>query len=248
MTPTLAQRLAMRELPALPFVMHQCWEQLLFLHWSFDPTLIQASMPPGLTVDVFDGKAWVAIVPFLMRKIRPRFSPAVPGVSNFLETNLRTYVYDEQGRPGVWFYSLECNQPLAVWVARTGFYLPYQHASMTAVQGPDQRMIYTSQRRGDAQVSRFEYQLRSRVGEAEPGSLEFFLAERYALFSKTPRGLRLGRVHHRPYPVAQAEVSSWDTRLFTLNGLPEPGRPPDHIMGSEGVQVRVFPLQTTDLP
>lgn len=223
--------------------MHQRWEQLLFLHWTFDPPVIQATLPPGLTVDTFDGKAWVATVPFLMRGIRPRFSPAVPGISDFLELNLRTYVHDEQGRPGVWFYSLDCNQPLAVWTARTLFHLPYQHARMTAMNIADRGLVYTSQRAQDPHVSRFEYRLATGFHEAEPGSLEFFLAERYLLFSQTPRGLRMGRVHHRPYPLAEAAVTRWDTRLFTLAGLPEPQRPPDHVIGSAGVQVRVFPLQ-----
>lgn len=243
MLPTPDQRLALRDLPRQPFVMHQRWEQLLFLHWTFDPAVIQATLPAGLTVDTFDGLAWVAVVPFLMRGIRPRFTPPVPGISDFLELNLRTYVHDEQGRPGVWFYSLDCNQALAVWTARTLFHLPYQHAWMTAHRTEDRGLVYTSQRFQDAHLSRFEYRLSPDSHEVEPGSLEFFLAERYLLFSQTPRGLRMGRVHHRPYPLAEALVTHWDTHLFALAGLPEPTRPPDHILGSAGVQVRVFPLQ-----
>lgn len=243
MPPTPEQRLALREMPPQPFVMHQRWEQLLFLHWTFDPALIQSTLPAGLTVDTFDGQAWVAVVPFLMRGIRPRFLPAIRPVSDFLELNLRTYVHDEKGRAGVWFYSLDCNQPLAVWTARTLFHLPYQHANMTATPLPDGGMDYTSRRQGDNHDSRFRYRLVEEPQEAKPGTLEFFLAERYLLFSQTPRGLHLGRVHHRPYPLARAAVETWDTRLFSLAGLPEPQRPPDHIIGSAGVQVRVFPLE-----
>lgn len=246
MVPTPASRLLLRESPPLPVVMYQRWEKLLFLHWAFDPELIQKTLPAGLTVDAFDGQAWVAIVPFLMRGIRPRFLPAVAGISNFLELNLRTYVHDDQGRAGVWFYSLDCNQPLAVQIARSLFHLPYQHARMTAETGADGRIQYTSQRAGDEAVSKFEYRLAAETFEAAPGSLEFHLAERYLLFSKTPRGLRMGRVHHRPYPLARAEVQAWDARLFALNGLPMPDRAPDHVLASSGVEVKVYPLQTLD--
>jgi len=246
MTPSLDQRLLLREEPRLPVIMHQRWEDLAFLHWAYDPALIQKTLPPGLTVDTFDGKAWVAIVPFLMRGIRPRFCPPVPGISDFLELNLRTYVHDAQGRPGVWFYSLDCDQALAVWTARTLFHLPYQNAMMRVNRAVDGSWTYTSQRVGDPQTSSFRYRIDAETHEAEPGSLEFFLAERYLLFSQTPHGLRMGQVHHRPYPLAKVTLQEWDTRLFTLNGLPEPDRAPDHVIGSAGVRVQVYPLQKVE--
>jgi uncharacterized protein YqjF (DUF2071 family) len=243
MSPTPHQRLSLRDHPGQPFVMHQRWEQLLFLHWTFDPALIQATLPPGLPVDTFGGHAWVAIVPFLMRGIRPRFLPSVSRVSDFLELNLRTYVHDDKDRAGVWFYSLDCNQGLAVWTARKFFHLPYQPAEMSVTPDEHGGILYASRRKSDKHTSHFQYRLQEHPQEAQPGSLEFFLAERYLLFSKTPRGLKMGRVHHRPYLLAGATVQKWDTRLFALAGLPEPQRPPDHIVGSAGVQVRVFPLQ-----
>lgn len=244
MVPTLAQRLYFRDAPTLPVVMYQRWEQLLFLHWAMEPGFIQSTLPPGLTVDSFDGEAWIAIVPFLMQGIRPRFLPAVGYLSHFLELNLRTYVHDEHGRPGVWFYSLDCNQPLAVKIARSLFHLPYQHATMRVQKSPQGRMDFSSQRAGDEGVSHFHYHLATQSHEAQPGSLEFHLAERYLLFSQTPRGLRMGQVHHRPYPLAEVTLEKWDARLFALNGLPVPSRPPDHVIGSPGVQVQVYPLQS----
>lgn len=242
MIPSLDQRLAHRAVPGLPFVMHQSWEQLLFLHWHFDPADIQRTLPPGLYVDVFEGRAWVAIVPFFMRGIRPRYSPTMPGLSDFLEANVRTYVHDEHGRSGVWFYSLDCNQALAVWTARTFFSLPYQRARMFASRTAGGIIHYHTQRRGDLDASQFSYRLHEKTHLAEPGSLEFFLAERYLLFAHTPRGLRIGQVNHVPYPLAEAQVDQWDSHLLTLAGLPKPNRPPDHVIGSPGVQVRVYPL------
>lgn len=233
--------LAARERPGRWHVMHQRWEQLLFLHWRWDPADIQRTLPPGLTVDTFDGAAWLAIVPFFMRGIRPRFLPAVPGISNFLELNVRTYVRDEQGRHGVWFYSLDCNQALAVWTARTFFHLPYQHARMSSSQGA-QGVGYSCRRRGAGSSDTFSYRLAEAAGHARPGTLEFFLLERYLLFTSTPRGLLCGQVHHVPYPMADVTLESWEATPLIQAGFAHPQRPPDHIIGSPGVDVRVYPL------
>ncbi|WP_395743367.1 YqjF family protein [Prosthecobacter sp.] len=239
--PTLDGRLAFRERPLRAHVMHQTWESLLFLHWRWDPADIQRTLPPGLHVDTFEGEAWLAIVPFYMRGIRPRFLPAVRGVSDFLELNVRTYVHDEQGRPGVWFYSLDCNQPLAVWTARTFFHLPYQHARMSA-EASHGWIDYRCQRRGHSAESLFRYSLAETSPPAGPGTLAFFLAERYLLFSQTPRGIRCGQVHHSPYPLAEAALEAWDVNPLLQAGFSDPQRPPDHVIGSTGVDVAVYPL------
>jgi uncharacterized protein YqjF (DUF2071 family) len=221
--------------------MLQRWEKLVFLHWRWDASDIQRTLPPGLFVDTFQGDAWLAIVPFYMRGIRPRFCPPVPGISNFLELNVRTYVHDEQGRPGVWFYSLDCDQPLAVWTARTFFHLPYQHARMQAPMA-DGWIDYTCQRRGEPAQSFFRYQLSDETRTVAPGTLEFFLAERYLLFSPSPRGIRCGQVHHVPYSLAEAKLDAWDVKPLLQAGFSDPRRPPDHVIGSPGVDVHVYPL------
>lgn len=238
---TTSALLAARERPARPHVMLQRWERLAFLHWRWDTDVIQRTLPPGLTVDTFQGEAWLAIVPFFMRSIRPRFCPPVPGISDFLELNVRTYVRDAQGRHGVWFYSLDCDQSLAVWTARTFFHLPYQHACMSAtVSG--QKVDYHCQRRDEPVSSRFTWSLDQQTRHAEPGTLEFFLAERYLLLSQTPRGLRCGQVHHTPYPLAEVTLDSWDVNPLLQAGFEDPKRPPDHVTGSPGVDVRIYAL------
>ncbi len=224
--------------------MFQSWTHLLFLHWRWDAADLQRRLPAGLTVDAFDGAAWLGIVPFYMRNIRPRFLPCVPWISNFLELNVRTYVHDDQGRPGVWFFSLDCNQPVAVWTARTFFHLPYQHARMTARLTGDRTVDYTNRRSGDGVTSSFRYTLAPETSPAEPGTLEFFLVERYYLFANTPRGLKSGQVHHLPYPVARAALDHFDTRVLTLDGFTPPPTPPDHICASPGVDVRIYPLES----
>ncbi|MBD3220052.1 DUF2071 domain-containing protein [bacterium] len=245
LAPTVEQRIEATRRPAgRSLVMHQRWERLLFLHWRVEPEVIQATLPPRLVVDTHDGHAYLGVVPFLMRGVRPRFCPAVPGVSSFLELNLRTYVHDDRGRPGVWFYSLDANQPIAVALARALFSLPYRHAVMRAAVADDGWVDVSSRRRGD-QEQRFRYRPGAPLGPADPGSLEYFLAERYLLFAHRPRdgALLMGQVHHAPYPLTDVEVAAASRRLFTLNGFADPGRPAEHAMMAAGVAVSIYGLQ-----
>ncbi|HEY0968162.1 MAG TPA: DUF2071 domain-containing protein [Opitutaceae bacterium] len=244
-SPTEAQRLQERVRPERGAVMFQRWAELLFLHWSWDPDVVQRTLPPGLTVDTYDGRAWIGLVPFFMQAVRPRFCPTVPGLSDFLELNVRTYVHDDAGRPGVWFYSLDCNQWLAVKVARGLFHLPYEHAGMSARRLPGGGWAYVSQRQGDGVKGRFEYASAAQGQVAAPGTREFFLLERYRLYSHDARRNRLlsGRVAHRPYRFQLTETTVYDDRVLTLAGFDPAGRPPEHACVAEAVDVEVFPLE-----
>jgi uncharacterized protein YqjF (DUF2071 family) len=226
--------------------MYQTWRELLFLHWRFEASLIQATLPPGLHVDTYDGAAWVGVVPFFMRNIRPVWFPAVPGVSNFQEINLRTYAYDDRGTPGVWFYSLDANcWPGVLW-GRALFRLPYHWAKMSySLDAATGHVRFTSHRRSaePAWTSRFDYEPHDGARTAEPGTLEFFLVERYILFAERGGRLYSGQVHHTPYPVRDATVREWDDHMLALRGLPRPGRAPDHAILSRGVEVDIFPLK-----
>lgn len=245
-TPGLPQRLAACARPTGRPVMYQQWQDLLFLHWGYSAAAIQATLPAGLFVDTFDGRAYLGIVPFFMRNIRPRFLPAFPGISDFMEMNLRTYVHDREGVPGVWFYSLDANQCLAVKIARRFFHLPYEHAQMKSSRTPKGRIRYESRRTGERAneaVCLFEYAPGAESPPPAPGSLEFFLVERYRLYSSAPDGLRRGAVFHEPYPLCRAEVTAWDENLLPLNGFAPTGRAPDHVIMSRGVDVTIFPLE-----
>ena len=185
----------------------------------------------------------LGIVPFAMEKVRPRFLPPVLGLSWFLELNLRTYVYDEQGRPGVWFYSLDANQSLAVELGRKLFHLPYQHAQMSAApEGTALR--YKSQRKGTNEQAHYLYQGQGPIRHAAPGTLEFFLLERYLLFSTNKTGeLKIGQVHHEPYPYQPAKTTEFSTLPFRWNHFPEPKEKPISALHSPGVDVEIFPLK-----
>jgi uncharacterized protein YqjF (DUF2071 family) len=226
--------------------MYQQWRDLLFLHWEYSAAAIHRTLPEGLWVDQFAGKAYLGIVPFFMRNIRPRNIPAIPGISNFMELNLRTYVHDRAGVPGVWFYSLDANQRLAVAIARRFFHLPYRPARMEWSRSQDGAIRYQSRLHGaagDQTASLFHYAPGAPLPEPAPESLEFFLVERYRLFSMAPGGLRIGAVAHQPYPLTASTLTAWDEGLLPLGGFSPTGRPPDHVVMSAGVDVEVFPLQ-----
>ena len=228
-------------------VMFQRWANLLFLHWTISPEIIQSTLPEGLYVDTYDDQGWLGVVPFFMQAVRPCYCPVVPGLSEFLELNLRTYVHDRHGRPGVWFYSLDANQALAVKIAQTVFSLPYVYADMRADTDSGSGINFLSQRPGEAE-QRYQYRKGNAIGPAQPGSLEYFLVERYLLFShrKRKNALYIGQVHHSPYPLFLAEVPAYSRALFNLNGFTDPGKEADHVLMAPSVDVSIFGLQKVE--
>jgi uncharacterized protein YqjF (DUF2071 family) len=227
--------------------MYETWENMLFLHWEYDPQAIQHTLPNGLYVDTFDGKAYLGMVPFLMRDVRPRLFPLARGISDFEELNVRTYVYDRTGTPGVWFYSLDANHYFAGKLARLFFNLPYFHAKMTAEFDPDEKEIsFSSYRYGTdpTMQTHFRYHAISQPSFAAPGTLAFFLIERYVLFACSKNNkLYSGRVWHNPYELADVEVSDLDENVLSLDGFLQPSSDANHKIMSHGVDVDVFGLE-----
>jgi len=244
MPPTESQRLLQQQRPDGMRVMSQRWSELGFFHWAFDPEAIAARLPKGLHLDTYDGKAWLGIVPFLMQRVRPAFLPPIPWLSWFHELNLRTYVFDDNGNPGVWFFSLDCDQPIAVEIARNLFSLPYQHAQMSSSMTSAEFQFH-SQRKGDSNSAEtFRYNRPQFPKATEFGSLEWFLLERYTLFSEGSNGhLYSGRVHHSPYQIEILNEATCPTRLFPLNGFSQPATPAISMISAAPVDVSIFPLK-----
>ncbi len=238
----MAQRCDLRERPAGQVVGRQRWNHLLFAHWKVDPKLVQATLPRGLSVDTFAGAAYLGIVPFSMERVRPAWLPPLPWVSWFLELNVRTYVHDASGRPGVWFYSLDCNRALAVAIARRFFHLPYLNARMAA-SVRDGAIHYECQRRDvAARPCRYAWTPGAESATVAAGSLEFFLVERYLLFAADPAGrLYSGRVHHAPYLINSPTVSEFSVEPARQAGFRLDGEPAS-LLAALPVDVSVFPL------
>jgi uncharacterized protein YqjF (DUF2071 family) len=236
-------RLAMRQRPAGWPIMHQNWGKLLFMHWRIDEQLLRQLIPPPLQIDTFDGSAWIGIVPFTMWGIRASFLPPIPGTSAFHELNVRTYVH-YQGVPSVWFLSLDAANKLAVWGARKSYYLPYFNAQMSLDQTGN-TIRYSSTRR-DSRGAPAELQATWTIGERlpqlSPGSLEFFLTERYCLHSENKCQIYASRIHHQPWPLQAATLDSFSSTMIESHGLPKPeGDPLLHY--AEEISVDIWPLR-----
>lgn len=229
---------------------YQRWQKLTFLHWRVPAEVLQPLIPANLTIEQYDGSAWLGLVPFSMESIRPWWFFAVPGISWFLETNIRTYVVDEKGVRGVWFFSLDANQQLAVTIACRFWHLPYKMAKLSLTENRTSNQSLQLSFKGlrtDSPAA--DYQGSATVDFTKPAvpaaqnTLEHFLVERYILFAQTRSGrIMTGEVHHAPYqlrPVISCEVRQTLTQAM---GCPLEN-PPDHAAYSDGVDVRVSPLK-----
>ncbi len=231
-------------------VMVQRWDLLTFLHWDVDPDQVQALLPAGLTVETYADRAWVGLVPFRM-EVRAARGPAVPWLSHFCETNIRTYVTAPDGTSGVWFLSLDAARLPAVVTARVGYDLPYfwSRMSLTAsdpTDGPSthagRTFTYTCDRRWpEPTPARSHVQV--SVGEPlladELTAFDHYLTARWRLYSSRPRGgLRYALAEHDPWPLNRVDVVDLDDELFTAAGLPSPTTDPIGHW-SPGVAVRI---------
>ena len=229
--------------PAESPVMYQKWRSLLFLHWSFPPSLISRFLPEGLDLDTFDGKAYVGLVPFFMTGVRPAYLPALPWLSEFPETNVRTYVHRQGRDPGVYFLSLDAANPIAVILARALFRLPYYRARMQREIDPKSgRIRYVSTRFWPEPVPASTMIMCKPTGQARTvdlGTLEHFLIERYLLYTSHRNRLLRGQVHHPPYRVQSAEIEDLQETMLASHGLFRPDfHPLIHYVG--GVDVEIF--------
>jgi uncharacterized protein len=214
----------------------QKWRDLLFVHWDVPVDSLRALVPPQLELDLWQGRALVGVVPFAMQDVRPSWLPSLFAL-DFLETNTRTYV-TYRGRPGVYFFSLEAASLLAVKAARWGWGLPYFHASMTLERDGDW-IAYATKRRGAEAACTARYRPGTLLGPSPEGTLEYFLLERYLLFSLKRDVVYEGQVVHEPYPAQQVELASIEESLLRAAGL-ERGATPCAVHYAAGVDVEVF--------
>jgi len=221
------------------------WSRLLFMHWPVSVDQLRPHLPPMLEIDTFDGSAWIAIVPFTMSGVRARFTPALPGIGAFHELNVRTYVTHD-GKPGVWFFSLDAADRVAVKAARLTFHLAYFNARMSLSErdGIIQYESTRTDRRANAAALRCSYRPTGAFVEAARGSLEAFLTNRYRLFASDlpphePRRLWVGEIDHDPWMLAPSACEVEHNTMCDGLSIPTPVHGA-HLMMAQTLDVRAW--------
>ena len=208
--------------------MAQRWSNLLFIHRQVDVEQLRALVPPALTLHLFEGTAWVSVTPFYLSHLRPRGLPALPWVSEFPELNVRTYV-TVGGKPGVYFFSLDAGNPLAVYGARALYRLPYFRASMSIREARDGTLHYRSHRtHRTAPAAEFaaRYRPAGPVTHSKPGTLDHWLTERYCLYAlDSSRRVFRAEIHHHPWALQPAELETELNTMAEAAGLSFRGEP-----------------------
>jgi len=217
-------------------VLSMRWEDLLFAHWRVEPGTVEANLPGGFEVDTYDGAAWLGVVPFVMRNIRPRGTPRCLGL-DFAELNLRTYVR-VGGERGVYFFSLDADDILGVTGARLGYDLPYYRAKTDVDTGDGEIRFGSSRRDPRAPSAEFDatYSPKGEGFVADEGSLAEFLTERYAFFVASGDGVVRGEISHPRWRLYDADAEFRTNTLFDANGFGKPDGDP-HLLYGEGIDV-----------
>ena len=228
-------------LPSGRWTWRQSWRDLLFAHWPVPASRLRPFVPELLSIQEWEGTSFVGVVPFRMAGVMRRPFPDVPWLSAFPELNVRLYV-QRDGRPGVWFLSLDATNPIAVWAARRFFHLPYIRARID-IERRGEVLRFRSHRAGgdDPAMFQAEFQPVSGVRLAEPGTLEHFLTERYCLYARSPDGaLFRTEVHHEPWPLQEARAEVDAAGILSSHGLAL-SEPPALVHFAQRLDVVVWP-------
>jgi len=220
---------------------YQQWRSLLFMHWPVSQAALREIVPSELELDLYEGEAYLGVVPFAMQGVRPRWwHPS--WAFQFLELNVRTYVVCN-GQPGIFFLSLEAESRLAVWAARKFWGLPYFHARMKMSNEEGNEMAFESSRSSSQAVHRVRYRIDEELGDSQPESLEFFFLERYLLFCEYGGRIFSGQVSHIPYPAQKARILEIEDTVIGSHGLEVSSPMPSFSHYAKGVDVDVFSLK-----
>jgi uncharacterized protein len=226
-------------LPAGRWRLGQTWEDVFWAHWRVPAEELHGQLPDGLAVEEHDGSAWLGVVAFRVSALRPRGALPLPGLSSFLQLNVRTYVHARDRRPGVWFFSLDASSGLAVQAARRAFGLPWFKARLALDRGGGWRDVECARIGERGKVFSGRYRPAGEVFRAEPGSTEWFLTERYCLYAAGARGeLQRAEIHHDRLPLRPAEG---EAELTSIAPVPLRGDPLCHTAGR--VDVVAWPLE-----
>ncbi|SER60738.1 hypothetical protein SAMN04487944_1072 [Gracilibacillus ureilyticus] len=211
------------QLPEGPWLMTQRWDHLLFIHLPVEKEIMEANIPNGLELDIYEGTAWITILPFRIRDMHFRKIPPIPFLQSFLELNVRTYV-QRNGVKGIYFFSLDANKLPAVLGARMAS-LPYVYSNMKMEREKD-TYYYMCSRKGSSKEFRASYRPFSNPFYPEKNSLSYWLLERYYLWASRNKSLYSGGIHHMPWRIQQAEVAIEEENILPdMKGINLTGNP-----------------------
>jgi len=230
-------------LPSGPWIMKQIWHDLLFAHWPISEDVIRPLVPHQLALDTFEGRCWVGVVPFWMSGVSARGLPPLPGLSCFPELNVRTYVTVDN-KPGVYFFSLDAANLPAVWAARAFYHLPYFRASMNSVE-QNGEIHYSSCRKENPAEFRARYRPISQIRQPAEGALDYWLTERYCLYTLHNGRVYRGEIHHPPWPLQDAAADFQVNTMAAAAKIDLPSTAP-LLHFSRWQDVLVWPLRRAD--
>jgi uncharacterized protein len=225
-------------LPTRGWMMGQSLEDVLLAHWRVPAESVRAHLPAELKIELHEGSAWISIVAFRAAGLRLRGMLPLPGVSSFLELNVRTYVSAADGKPGIFFFSLDVSNRLAAEAARRVYKLPVFHARMSTESRDDWIDVECARLDERGRVFSGRYRAEDEVAAAPAGSLEAFLVDRYCLYATNERGvLQRAEIHHEPWALHAATA---ELDLTTISPVPLEGPPLCHF--SRRQDIVLWPL------
>lgn len=227
--------------PNYPWTMKQTWSDLLFAHYPIQFDVLRKLVPEALPLDSYNGMCWVGVVPFRMSGVGVRGLPPIPGTDTFPELNVRTYVTLD-GKPGVYFFSLDAANWLAVKAAKTLYHLPYWYADMT-IKNRGTTIEFESKRRNHSEIElACSYRPISAPFQAAEGSFEEWLVERYCFYTLNASGVPLRcDILHEPWTLQEAEAEFSYHSILSKQGIAvESDLPILHF--AKKIDVRAWPL------
>ncbi|MBT5392334.1 MAG: DUF2071 domain-containing protein [Euryarchaeota archaeon] len=233
-------------MPHRKCTLYQNWKHLTFMHWKVDIEQLKTYIPEGLEIDLYNGDAYVGVIPFIMEKVRPRGLPWLPFISTFGEFNIRTYVKKDDV-PGVLFLTLDAQSMVTCFHAPRSYGLPYRYAKAKVKIGKDGKYTWFSRRKKGGESLIGTTNSSGQLEQARDGSIEYFLFERYSLYTWHEGSLHRAYTHHEPWKYCVAEVQvETNTLLESYNlGISSPLKP-EYIHMSTGVQVQTWNIQPVE--
>ena len=231
-------------MPDRPFAISQEWRELTFMHWKVDPERLKPHLPDGLEIDLFNGEAYVGVIPFVMKNVRPRGFPSVPGISTFAEFNVRTYVIKD-GQAGVFFLTLDAKSLVTCFYAPRAYGLPYRYAK-AKVKYEGESLQWRSRRSSDGAELIGSTSNKGPLQSSDSNTLEHYFFERYCLYTEHQGCIRRAYVYHQPWSFAEAEVNLESNSLLESYNMGLDALSPDLIHYSQGLLVKTWPIEVAE--